>query len=90
VANIGLQQRGAPRGSSHRRQPLPGHRGGPLDHWNNAGEDFQAFQKAHLLRSLGEEVIKHLAPEVLVTMPEPTLSGTLNAALRPFDYPGEY
>jgi hypothetical protein len=62
----------------------------PLQHWNACGEDYQNFQKADLLRSLGECVVKRLAPEIVVTMPEPSLNESLRAELHPFDHPEEY
>jgi hypothetical protein len=61
----------------------------PLQHWQR-DEQYQEWLKADLLRSLGEEIVKGLAPEVTVTLPGPTLHEALTDALRPFDYPNEY
>lgn len=52
-----------------------------------ADPGYQEHMKAELLRALGEAVVKELAPEVTVTMPEPTLHEALTETLRPFDYP---
>jgi hypothetical protein len=60
-----------------------------LETWN-AGPEYQDHMKADLLRVLGEEIVKGLAPEVEVVMPKPTLQEALAEALRPFDYPNEY
>lgn len=61
----------------------------PLQHWQR-DEQYQEVLKAGLLRSLGEEIVKGLAPEVTVTLPGPTLHEALTDALRPFDYPTEF
>ena len=60
-----------------------------LQHWRR-DEQYQEWLKADLLRSLGEEIMNGLAPEVTVTLPGPTLHEALTDALRPFDYPTEY
>ncbi|OKI16614.1 hypothetical protein [Streptomyces sp. CB03911] len=61
----------------------------PLQDWQR-DEQYQEWLKADLLRSLGEGIVKGLAPEVMVTLPGPTLQEALTDALRPFDYPTEY
>jgi len=55
-------------------------------YWN-ADPGYQEHMKAEILRVLAEAIVKELAPEVIVTMPEPTLHEALTEALRPFDYP---
>jgi len=56
-------------------------------HWNEAGPDYQEAMKAETLRVLAEAIVKELAPEVIITMPEPTLHEALTEALRTFNYP---
>lgn len=63
--------------------------GASLRHWRQ-NPKYQEDMKAHLLQTLGEVVVKELAPEIMVTMPGPTLHEALTEALRPFDYPSEY
>lgn len=57
-----------------------------LELWN-AGPEYQGHMKAALLRTLADEIVKGLAPEVEVVMPTPTLREALTDALEPFTYP---
>jgi hypothetical protein len=56
----------------------------------NAGTEYQEHVKAQVLHMLGKAIVKELAPEVTVEPSPPTLTESLHAALRPFDYPQEY
>ena len=57
-----------------------------LELWN-VGVGYQDRMKAALLRSLADEIVKGLAPEVEVVMPGPTLHEAIVEALEPYTYP---